>query len=78
MLNYITIIMIVCMEEPKFTMKLMYTNGAMTVKNEHKDSNKTYKNKNGSMNTTTFKYTELFFNHFLYRHTVDVHCYKMM
>ena len=58
---------------PDYTMKLMSTYGGLTMKNGQKESNRIYKDNNGAMKMTTFRYTGPFLNHFLYRHNVDDH-----
>ena len=61
------------MMEPDYTMKLMSTYGGLTVKNGQNESNRIYKDNNGAMKMTTFRYTGPFLNHFLYRQAVDDH-----
>ena len=57
------------MKEPDYIMSIMSTYGTL---NESENSTKRiYKNENGQEVTTEFFYTEVFNNHFQYRHVVD-------
>ena len=60
------------MKEPDYVMKLMSTYGSLTPKEGHKEAQRTYKHQ-GTTVTTSFKYTEPYANHFLFRHAVDDH-----
>lgn len=56
------------MKEPDYTMKIMSTYGGLIVKDGERDSIRTT-----AGNRVTFKYTEVFSNHFQFRHAVDDH-----
>lgn len=55
---------IFCMKDVDYSMKLMSTYGALIPRSDAEDKRR--KLDDGS--TTTFKYTEPFYNHFRYRH----------
>ena len=61
------------MKDAGYTMKIMSTYGSLIVKDGQKDAIRNYKNSDGNNVRKTFKYTEPFANHFLYRHCVDDH-----
>ena len=60
---------IFCMRDSKFIMKLMGTYGTLSVP---VGQSSTFR-KGAKSQTTTFKYTETFANHYKYRHAVDDH-----
>ena len=57
------------MKEPDYTMKIMSTYGGLIVKDGERDS---VRSSDGG-GQVTFKYTEVFSNHFKFRHAVDDH-----
>jgi len=64
---------IFCMKEPKYMMKLMSTYGGL-IEQDTATMNKRVKlNQAGEAVNCSFKYTETFQNHFLYRYAVDYH-----
>ena len=63
---------IFCMKEPDYVMKIMSTYGALTVKENKKESKRIYFNGRERVEKT-FKYTQPFSNHFAFWHAVDDH-----
>jgi hypothetical protein len=61
-----------CMKEPDYVMALMASYGTQDLNNEG-ETERNYKNDAGEMVRKRFNYTELFYNHFTYRHAVDDH-----
>jgi hypothetical protein len=62
-----------CMKEPDYVMMLMSTYGTTSPKDGQKDTRRHYKNAQGQIVTTTFKYPEVIGNHYSYRGCVDDH-----
>ena len=63
---------IICMKEPNYVMMMMTTYGT----NQEIEDGKTervVRNDDGGTERIRFKYTEIFYNHFTYRHAVDDH-----
>lgn len=58
------------MKEPDYIMSIMATYGT-TNEIEEGETRRQYKGDDGADKSTTFKYTELFYNHYKYRHMVD-------
>ena len=61
------------MKEHDCTMKWMSTYGGITVENGQKEPKIIYKDNNGAMNTTTFRYTKHFSNQFMYHYSTEDH-----
>ena len=62
-----------CMKDVDYTMKLMATYGSPLPKPDAPDKHRMKISNNGVRETLTFKYTEPFQNHYLYRHAIDDH-----
>jgi hypothetical protein len=62
-----------CMKEPDYVMMLMSTYGTTSPKDGQKDTRRHYKNAQGQIVTTIFKYPEVVGNHYSYRGCVDDH-----
>ena len=63
-----------CMREPDYVMKLMSTYGTLDTDENSKLNKRTFTSRTTKQPTTaSFKYTEVFNNHFKYRHCVDDH-----
>jgi hypothetical protein len=61
-----------CMKEEDYVMKLMATYGALRTVDEGA-TQRSITRQSGIRENVSFKYTELFFNHFKFRHQVDDH-----
>ena len=64
---------IMCLKEPDYNMKLMSTYGAVINNVNYRPNHRTYKDESGMTKSTTFYYTQVFANHFLFCHAVDDH-----
>ena len=64
---------IFCLKEPEYYMKMMSTYGAGMEDYTFRKNKRTYKKEDGSWVTAFFHYTEVFANHFRFRHAVDDH-----
>jgi hypothetical protein len=62
-----------CMKDVDYTIKLMSTYGLTLPADTALNQFRSYKDANGNKATKEFKYTECFYNHFLYRHAVNDH-----
>ena len=58
------------MKEPDYVMSIMATYGTLNEMDDG-ETKRHYVDENGDAQSTTFKYTELFYNHYKYRHVVD-------
>jgi len=62
-----------CMKEPDYIMSIMSTYGTTSPKDSQKETRHHYKNMQGQIVTTTFKYPDIVANHYAYRGCVDDH-----
>ena len=59
------------LKEADYNMKMMSTYGAAVEDTSYRENKRTYENDDGVPTTTYFHYTDVFSNHFKYRHAVD-------
>ena len=64
---------ILSLREPDYYMKLMAAYGAVIENVKYRTNHRTYKDSNGDIVSTSFNYSQVFANHFLYRHLIDDH-----